>query len=222
MCVAAVVVAAGSGERLGAAVPKAFVEVRGVRLVDWAIKAFVDHPEIRVLVVVAPAEWVSSLSESSPLATVVAGGGTRQESVDLGLAVLGPEVEFVLVHDAARPLVSATVITSVIAKLRAGAEAVIPVLPIVDTIKRVDVDGAVLGTIERSDLRAVQTPQGFRVSTLVRAHAAATSRGITDVSDDAGLIEAIGGSVVTVPGSATAMKITTQYDLALVHHLAGP
>jgi 2-C-methyl-D-erythritol 4-phosphate cytidylyltransferase len=226
MTVAAVIVAAGSGNRLGAGMPKALVELRGRPLVEWALRSFAEHPDIDTVVVVVPPGVPESFQpitgpNSSPV-LITSGGPTRQESVDRGLAVLPPHTELVLVHDAARPLVSSGVISSVIAALRHGAEAVIPVLPVVDTIKRVAADGSVVATVDRTDLRAVQTPQGFRLAALVRAHADAAARGLHDVSDDAGLIEAMGGSVLTVAGSANTMKITTPYDLALVEHLARP
>jgi 2-C-methyl-D-erythritol 4-phosphate cytidylyltransferase len=218
--VAAVIVAAGSGERLGAGIPKALVALQGRPLVDFAIAAFDRHAEVSSVVVVAPPEVVPAMTAGvSGRAIVVAGGATRQESVDLGLAALDPGADLVLVHDAARPLVTAAVISSVIAQLRAGADAVIPVLPVIDTIKRVDGASLVTGTVDRAELRRVQTPQGFRRDVLVAAHASAKNRGLADSSDDAGLVEAMGRAVVTVPGDERAFKITTPYDLFLAQTL---
>jgi 2-C-methyl-D-erythritol 4-phosphate cytidylyltransferase len=172
------------------------------------------------VVVVAPRESVAAISDSlAGRAAVVAGGATRQESVDLGLAALSGDFELVLVHDAARPLVSQDVISTVVAALRAGADAVIPVLPVVDTIKRVNAAAQVIGTVDRAELRIVQTPQGFRRDVLVAAHASAKDRGVADISDDAGLIEGIGRTVQTVPGDERTFKITTPYDLALANRL---
>lgn len=220
MSVAVLIVAAGSGERLGAGVPKALVELGGQPILDWAVWAFVGHPGIDSVIVLAPPESLSLLSASTTdQARVIAGGPTRQASVGLGLSALDPGVEWVLVHDAARPLVTAPMISSVLAALRAGADAVIPVLPVIDTVKRVGPDGRVLATVDRAELRLVQTPQGFRREVLIAAHAAARATGWLQVTDDAGLVEAIGQEVLTVRGDEAAFKITTPYDLALAQRL---
>ncbi|MEO7261476.1 MAG: 2-C-methyl-D-erythritol 4-phosphate cytidylyltransferase [Jatrophihabitantaceae bacterium] len=219
--VAAVIVAAGSGERLGAGMPKALVSLHGRPLLNWALDAFASHPDIDSVVVVAPADAVTAVQAGvGELARVVAGGTSRQRSVDLGLAALDLDIELVLVHDAARPLVEASVISAVVASLRQGEQAVIPVLPVPDTIKRVDSCGQVIATLDRSELRAVQTPQGFSRAGLVAAHRAAELRSLTDVTDDAGLLEALGIAVRTVAGSQTCFKITTPYDLRLAHAMA--
>jgi 2-C-methyl-D-erythritol 4-phosphate cytidylyltransferase len=219
--IAAVIVAAGSGERLGASVPKALVPLHGRPLLSWALDAFAAHPDIDSVVVVAPANAVDAVRATvGELASVVAGGPSRQRSVHLGLAAVRPDVELVLVHDAARPLVEAAVISAVVATLRAGAVAVIPVLPVTDTVKRVDASGRVVATVERSELRAVQTPQGFSRATLLAAHRAAEECSMTGVTDDAGLLEALGLAVQTVPGAESSFKITTPYDLRLAHRIA--
>lgn len=209
--VAAILVAAGSGTRLGAEVPKAFVTVGGRSLLSHAVERFAGHPEVTSVVVVAPAE---RLAEAAALTgrPVVAGGAVRQESVAAGLAADGAaEAEYVLVHDVARPFVPAAVIGAVVAALRAGADAVVPVVPIHDTVRRVDANGALAGVVDRSTLVAVQTPQGFRRSVLVEAHRRGAELAATD---DAGLVEAIGGRVVSVPGADESFKITTPLDLA--------
>lgn len=218
------IVAAGSGERLGAGMPKALVPLRGRPLLHWALDALASHPDVDSVVVVAPAAAVTAVQDSvGALASVVAGGSTRQRSVDLGLAALAPEIELVLVHDAARPLVDAAVVSAVVASLRAGEQAVIPVLPVADTIKRVDADGRVVATLDRTELRAVQTPQGFARAALLAAHRAAERRQMTEATDDAGLLEALGITVRTVAGSHTSFKITTPHDLLLAQALvAGP
>jgi 2-C-methyl-D-erythritol 4-phosphate cytidylyltransferase len=219
--VAAVIVAAGSGERLAAGMPKALVPLHGRPLLTWALEAFVSHPEIGSVVVVVPADAVATVrAEVGGLATVVAGGATRQRSVDLGLAAVSPDVDLVLVHDAARPLVDASVISAVVGRLRQGDPAVIPVLPVTDTVKQVDSAGRVVGTVDRTELRAVQTPQGFSRAVLLAAHRAAEQRGLTGVTDDAGLLEALGVPVQTVPGAESCFKITTPYDLRLAHRIA--
>jgi 2-C-methyl-D-erythritol 4-phosphate cytidylyltransferase len=146
---------------------------------------------------------------------VVVGGATRQESVAAALAAvpLGPEI--ILVHDAARALTPSALVESVAAAIRGGEDAAIPVLPVVDTIKEVSADGAVLGTVDRSALRAVQTPQGFRRAVLAAAHAAA----VDPLTDDAGLVEKQGVRVACVAGSEYALKITRPFDLALAEFL---
>jgi 2-C-methyl-D-erythritol 4-phosphate cytidylyltransferase len=223
MVVAALLLAAGSGTRLGAGIPKALVAVNGRSLLEWSLRSLDAHDDVDVIAVVAPASEAATItSKVSDRAQVVTGGATRQASVELGLAVLDSNVDLVLVHDSARAFVSARVITDVVAALRRGAEAVVPVLPVVDTIKRVDVHGVVTATMDRTDLRIVQTPQGFRRDVLEIAHASALARGTTDSSDDAGLLEAIGRLVHTVPGSANAFKITTPHDLRVAEALMTP
>ncbi len=217
MSVAVILVAAGTGERLGRGVPKALVSLHGRTILDWSVAAFAGHPDIEMLVVVAPAASCESIAAGlPPHARVVAGGPSRQESVRRGLAALaGDDLEWVLVHDAARPLVPAAVIGAVIGALRDGADAVIPVLPVTDTIKRVTDAGQVRETIERASLCRVQTPQGFRLAVLRAAQAATTA----ELTDDAGLVEALGLVVTTVPGDEAAFKITTPYDLRLAELL---
>jgi len=210
MTVAAVLVAGGSGARLRADVPKAFVRVAGRTLIEHAQHRFTKHVAHTVLVV--PAGWESSVGGS----VVVCGGSTRQKSVDAGLRAVPDHVEYVLVHDVARPFVPEDVILRVLAALRAGADAAIPALPVTDTIKRVDSSGVVLGTVDRSELMAVQTPQGFRRAALVEAHA----RGGDGATDDAALVESMGGRVVVVPGDERAFKITTAWDLAVAEGMA--
>lgn len=221
MTVAAILVAAGSGVRLGAQLPKAFCLVAGKTLLEHALERFVGHPEVADVVVVAPAHHLAEAIAIAGTATVVAGGETRQHSVANGLAALPdrlPEgVDAVLIHDVARPFVPAEVITRVITALRAGAVAVIPALPVTDTIKRVDGDDLVVDTLARNRLRAVQTPQGFRRSILVAAHAAAVDAQSTD---DAALVEAAGHPVVVVEGADESFKITRPWDLVLAEAVA--
>ena len=218
MSVAAVLVAAGSGERLGYGVPKALVSLGGRTILDRAIEAFAGHPDLTELVVVAPAAATEIIAGtvSCPLpCAVVAGGATRTDSVRHGLAALDDRTEFVLVHDAARPLVPARLITDVVAALRNGAEAVIPVLPVPDTVKRMAGE-LVQATVDRTELCRVQTPQGFRTAVLRAAYAAAPELVATD---DAGVVEAYGTKVRAVPGDEAAFKITTPYDLRLAELL---
>ena len=152
---------------------------------------------------------------------VVAGGESRSRSVRAALAVLPDEVDVVLVHDAARPLTPVGLVEAVDAAVRGGHPAVVPALPVVDTVKAVapDPDGSgveeVVGTAERAALRAVQTPQGFRRDTLDQAYAAAEAEGALDATDDAGLVERLGVPVVVVPGDEQAFKVTRPLDLLL-------
>lgn len=251
-CAAAVIVAAGSGERLGADQPKALVDLVGTPLIVRAVRGIADSGAVRTVVIAAPAghlaefrklvagpenadsdaELTSLPASSFPELdiSVIPGGKTRQESVAAALAELPPEVTHVLVHDAARCLTPPSVINSVITALQSGAEAVIPALEVVDTIKTVavnptnptnptnpDDDGAaplarVTGTLDRAALRAVQTPQGFELQTLLTAHRDQPAHG-AGASDDAGMVEALGREVLVVPGAEEALKITKPADL---------
>ena len=220
---AIVVVAAGSGTRLGAETPKAFVELHGRTILEHALHGVFGATHAFQVIVVAPAALVArarTIGEhvagpASGYLTVVAGGETRQESVAAGLAELLPGVEGVLVHDAARALAPSALIDRVAAGVLAdGADGVVPALPVVDTVKRVD-EGKVTGTVDRSDLVHVQTPQGFPRDQLVAAYAAASE----EHTDDAALYAAAGHGVVTVPGEPRAFKITTPWDLGRAEQL---
>jgi 2-C-methyl-D-erythritol 4-phosphate cytidylyltransferase len=208
--VGVVVPAAGAGTRLGGGVPKALRPVGGVPLLVHAVRRLAEAPSVGPVVVVAPAGSVAEVAALvGPAVTVVAGGAERQDSVRLGLAALPPEVDLVLVHDAARAFVPVAVVEAVVAALRGGAAAVVPVVAVADTVKRV-ADDVVVETVDRAELRAVQTPQGFVRSVLEAAHASDVP-----VTDDASLVEAMGVKVATVPGSALAFKVTKPVDLAL-------
>lgn len=215
MRAAALILAAGFGLRLGHDRPKALVAVQGQPIVARSAATFAAHPGIAELVVVAPA---AELAEVRRLATanaqVVAGGATRQESVRAGLAALDPGIEAVLIHDSARAFAPTAVIDRVLAALADGAPAVIPVLPMVDAVKQVDADGAVVATLDRSALRIVQTPQGFARAVIDAAHARAQAERRQDAVDDAALVEALGQPVRTVEGDPLAFKITVPADLA--------
>ncbi|MCW2707469.1 MAG: 2-C-methyl-D-erythritol 4-phosphate cytidylyltransferase [Frankiales bacterium] len=209
MTVGVVVPAAGAGIRLGAGRPKALHDLAGEPLLVHAVRQLRACPSIGPVVVAAPPADVAAVQALLPDALVVAGGAERQDSVAAGLAALPAEVDLVLVHDAARALVPVDVVEAVVAALRDGAQAVVPVLPVADTVKQVAADGTVVRTVPRADLRAVQTPQGFQRSVLEAAHR--TSSG--SLTDDAGLVEAAGVTVHTVAGSPLAFKVTTPFDL---------
>lgn len=213
---AAIVPAAGRGERLGPGAPKALRTLAGQPILLHAVRNLATARGLDLIVVAVPED---SVEESRALlvgidlpVTIVTGGETRQDSVARALLALPPEVDVVLVHDAARPLVPADVVDRVAAAVRAGAEAVIPTLGVVDTIKEVDVDGIVRATLDRSRLQAVQTPQGFVRDVLQRAHAASDGG---DATDDAGMVERMGVEVSTVAGDEEAFKITRPLDLVL-------
>ncbi|WP_237201611.1 2-C-methyl-D-erythritol 4-phosphate cytidylyltransferase [Rothia nasimurium] len=223
------VVAAGSGSRLGAGKPKAAVEVAGRTVLEWALVGIRESGvAARIVVTVPPGD--SELSEvcSRYGALAVPGGATRAESVTGALAAIADAAPLpgapeqlptgVLVHDAARCFTPASVYHRVAAALEAGEKAVIPVLPVVDTIKTVDAAGYVSGTPARAQLRAVQTPQGFDVATLVQAHrdVASLPQEVAEaITDDAMLAETLGLPVATVEGAAEAFKITTPLDMTL-------
>ncbi|WP_301146768.1 2-C-methyl-D-erythritol 4-phosphate cytidylyltransferase [Mycobacterium simiae] len=214
--VVALVPAAGSGERLRAGIPKAFCELDGRTLLERAIVGLLRSGVVNQVVAAVPADRIDAAKRLlGERAIVVAGGAARTESVRLALSAVPGTPEFVLVHDAARALTPPPVITRVVAELRAGHPAVVPALPLHDTIKAVDANGVVLGTPERAGLRAVQTPQGFASDLLLRAYQRAADTADATATDDASLVEQIGGQVRVVDGDPLAFKITTPLDLLL-------
>lgn len=218
---AVIVVAAGSGARLGAGVPKAFAELRGVTLLERALEGVLGAVEQAQVVVVAPS---SHLAQARSIAQrlapmyidVVTGGVTRQESVAAGLAVLRPGIRTVLVHDAARSLAPSTLFDRVSRAVTSGGRGIVPALPVSDTIKRV-AENTVVETVDRSSLVHVQTPQGFPRTELEAAYASAQQ----EFTDDAALFAAAGHPVDIVDGEARAFKITTPWDLRRAETLLG-
>lgn len=214
-CTVAVVPAAGLGERLAAGVPKAFCHLDGRTLVERAVTSLLQSGVVDRVVVAVPADFTDEAKLILGRdATIVAGGAYRTESVGRALTAFSgvSEPDFVLVHDAARALTPPSLVVRVVEALRAGHSAVVPALPLSDTIKAVDANGAVLGTPERAGLRAVQTPQGFAAELLLRAYQRAATREFTD---DASMVEQIGGQVQVIEGDPLAFKITTRQDLLL-------
>jgi 2-C-methyl-D-erythritol 4-phosphate cytidylyltransferase len=211
----AIVVGAGAGDRMGADRPKAFIRFRGRTLLAASLAVFDDHEGVDGIICVVPAGYEDRATLvvddllADKVAAAVAGGATRAASVAEGLAALPESAAYVLVHDAARPLVTSAVIDRVLAALAAGAAAAIPGIPVIDTVKRV-AGGLVVETLRRDDLVAVQTPQGFRRDVLVEALAAE----LEGATDCASLAEHAGHPVTVVEGDPGNYKITTADDLA--------
>ena len=255
MSVVAIIAAAGQGTRLGTGGPKALVGLAGEPLLVHAARAIRGSGAVDSIVVTAPSAHVrlfdGILTAAGIQAVVVAGGITRQASVAAGLNAAGT-ADHVLIHDAARPLVPSQIVRRVVSALRRGHPAVVPALPVTDTIKRItasDAQAAVaaaqaaegLGepaslrdgpsdfrvervetTLNRSALRAMQTPQGFALEAIRRAHSAFADRAASELNaapDDAALAEAAGIPVVLVRGSERAMKITRPFDLRIAELL---
>ena len=207
----AIVVAGGEGKRLGGELPKQFLDLGGRPLLAWAVKTFADHPEVDVVIVALPKEYAESPPPwLSDIAIVIPGGPTRAESVQAGLTVVPADCQLTLIHDGARPFVMNDLISRVIEAARKGP--VIPVLPVTDTIKRVNDRGWIRDTPRRSMLRRAQTPQGFPAAVLHEAYAG--GQNLADLTDDAALCEQAGVRVRTVVGDPHNFKITTKDDLA--------
>jgi 2-C-methyl-D-erythritol 4-phosphate cytidylyltransferase len=213
----AVLVAAGTGERLGEERPKAFVRLGELPLLAEPLRRLDESPWVDAIVVAVPAGWeepaillAEELSATKVVASVT-GGATRAETVRLALAEVPEEALVVLVHDAARPLVSDAVLERVLAPLAEGWDGVVPGLPLADTVKRVERD-AVVETLDREGLVGVQTPQAFLAPTVRDAYAG----NVAGATDCASLVEARGGRVRVVPGDPRLLKVTTREDLELV------
>jgi len=210
----AVVLAAGSGVRMGLGEPKAFVGLGGASMLDRALAAAAACPQITALIAAVP-EGMTSAVEATEVAgkpvTVIVGGSSRQASVLAGLDAAPEGTEVIVCHDAARPFASSALFTSVIKALE-HADGAIPVVPVSDTVKRV-VDGDVVGTEPREELFLAQTPQAFRTHALRGAHDRASAEQAI-FTDDAAVLEWAGYHVRAVPGEAENVKITTAADLA--------
>ena len=215
------VVAAGRGDRLGSPYPKAFAKLGGRPLLAESLERLDASDWIEGMVVVVPAEWEEPailLAEevgAGKVTLAVPGGETRADSVRAGLAEVPEEAAVVLVHDAARPLVDEAVVERVVAALEDGWDGAVPAMPVPDTLKRADGE-AVVETVDRTGLLAVQTPQAFVAATLRRALAAGGAE-----SDCAGSVEQAGGRVRVVAGDPRLVKVTSDADLALVEALLG-
>jgi len=206
-----IVVAGGAGQRFGER--KQFASLGGRLVLEWAVEAC--RPCSAGIVLVLPAD--ADVEDRHGADAVVAGGATRSDSVRCGLAAVPADAEVIVVHDAARPLASPRLFDAVLAALRdEGVDGAVPGVPPSDTIKVVDGAGNVTSTLDRSTLAAVQTPQAFRADALRRAH---RRSGAAAATDDATLVEALGGCVRVVPGQPGNLKITSPDDLRAAERL---
>jgi 2-C-methyl-D-erythritol 4-phosphate cytidylyltransferase len=219
----AIVVAAGEGRRLGADRPKAFVGFGGRVLLAHSVEMLERHPAVDAIVLVVPAGWeepatlVAEELAAGKVRAAVAGGPSRSQSVQAGLREVDPQAAVIVVHDAARPLAGHELLTRVLEGLAGGADGVVPALPVSDTIKRVR-NGAVAETLDRSELRVVQTPQAFLAAALRSAYQR-PAEDLADATDCAGLVESAGMTVTVVDGSPANVKLTGPADLRLAEAL---
>jgi 2-C-methyl-D-erythritol 4-phosphate cytidylyltransferase/2-C-methyl-D-erythritol 2,4-cyclodiphosphate synthase len=212
---AAIIAAAGSGERFGATLPKALISLGNRTLIEHAVAALA--PIASEIVICAPAGYEKQIQDLvGNDITVVVGGTTRSDSVRAGIAALSGKHKFVLVHDAARALATTDLAKRVVTSLEKGESAVIPGLELIDTVKSVDASGHVSATPDRASLRRVQTPQGFDLDVLKKAHSSGAQ-----ATDDGALVEAIGYKVLIINGEERALKITTPSDLATALSIFG-
>ena len=220
----AVIVAAGSGERLGAGGPKALVRVAGLPLVTWSVRALEEAPEVEAIVIACPPgmerETAAAVGTHAQVHAIVPGGTSRQRSVAQGLAALPYDLDAILVHDAARPLITPHVVSRLVARL-AAEEAVIAAAPVPDTLKRADGQLHVEHTVDRTGLWGAQTPQAFRAPTLLGIFGDAGPEELDSATDCAGMAERRGVRVLLMDPGIPNPKVTTQADLRLVEALLG-
>ena len=213
--IAAIIAAAGSGERFGASIPKALIQLGDRTLIEHAVSAISSVAD--QIIVTAPAGHEKEIQTLvGDGITVVTGGATRSESVRIGLSKVSAGAEYVLIHDAARALASPDLAKRVVASLKSGDVAVIPGLAHTDTVKIVDASGIVSSTPDRAAMRRVQTPQGFTYAVINQAHAASG-----EATDDAALVESLGKPVRVIDGEERAIKITTPADMATALQFLG-
>lgn len=220
----AVIVAAGSGRRLGAGGPKALVRVAGLPLVTWSVRALEEAPEVGPIVVACPPgmerETAAAVGIHGTVHAIVPGGASRQRSVAAGLAALPAHLDAILVHDAARPLISPALVSRLVARLSAQ-QAVIAAAPVPDTLKRADADLRVQATVDRAGLWGAQTPQAFRADVLRAVFADAAPDELDSATDCAGMAERRGIPVLLMDPGIPNPKVTTPSDLRLVEALLG-
>ena len=213
--IAAIIAAAGSGERFGASIPKALIQLGDRTLIEHAVSAISSVAD--QIIVTAPSGYEKEIQKLvGDEITVVTGGATRSESVRIGLSKVSSGAKYVLIHDAARALASPALAQSVLAALKSGDVAVIPGLAQTDTVKVVSADGIVTSTPDRTSMRKIQTPQGFTYALINQAHAASG-----EATDDAALVESLGKPVRVIEGEERAIKITTPADMATALQFLG-
>jgi 2-C-methyl-D-erythritol 4-phosphate cytidylyltransferase len=227
--VAVVLLAAGEGRRLGSARPKAFVGLAGEAMLVHSLRAFEAHEAVDSIVLVVPEAWTGPAEVlvddigCDKVSSIEVGGASRAESVRNGLvAVADRRATAVLVHDAARPVVPEALVDRVLAPLADGWDAVVPALPVTDTIKLVDLSGAITATPARELVLAAQTPQACRASALHAALRSASPQELARITDDAAAIEQHGGRTTTVAGDPSTRKVTTADDLAELERVLAP
>lgn len=224
MTTGAIIVAAGSGERLGADVPKALVRVAGLPLVTWSARALSQAADVGPIVITCPPgmerEMSAAVGAHAALHAIVPGGSSRQRSVAAGLAALPADVDLILVHDAARPLITAALVNTLVRRVRTEG-AVIAAAPVADTLKRADGHDRVDATVDRSGLWGAQTPQVFRAEVIRGVFADAPDAELDSATDCSGMAERRGIPVTLVDPGAPNIKVTTPADLALVEVLLG-
>jgi len=218
MSVAAVIVAAGRGERAGGGLPKQYMTLLGRPVLSWSVEALARAGVDEIVIAIAPEHenLCRSATDGGPAVKIVSGGATRTASVRAGLAVI-EAADVVLVHDAARPGLTGETVRALVSAIDAGAAGAAPALPVADSLRRADARGAVTAEVERDGLMRVQTPQAFRASVLRAAYAALPDDAA--MSDDLAVVRAHGGACVLVPGDTRLMKITYPEDLGLMEKL---
>lgn len=219
----AIVVAAGAGERMGAKIPKALLPLGPRPLVAWSLLSLAACRSVDGIVVTAPAGEETPMrmavgESGGPNLTVVTGGASRQRSVQAALAAVPDAAERILVHDAARPLVTVELCDALLAAL-VGVEGAVAAAPVADTLKRADAHGLITGTVDRASLWGAQTPQAFHADVLRHAFAAAGDDVLDTATDCASMVEAIGGRVRLIAPVTPNIKVTTPDDLVLAEHL---
>ncbi len=219
MSVAAIIVAAGRGERAGGEIPKQYSPLLGLPVLAWSVRAFAAAGVERIVVAIAPehAELCRAATKGGPAVEIVSGGPTRTDSVRAALTAVGDADDVVLIHDAARPGLKPEMVAALIAEIERGASAVAPALSVADALLRTDGAGAVTGELERAGAMAVQTPQAFRGPVLRAAYAAAGPGAV--FSDDLAVVRANGGQTRVIAGDARLMKITHSDDVHILERI---
>jgi 2-C-methyl-D-erythritol 4-phosphate cytidylyltransferase/2-C-methyl-D-erythritol 2,4-cyclodiphosphate synthase len=218
MTSAALIVAAGRGERLGGDIPKQYRPLAGRSALAWSIRALADAGVAKIVVAIAPehAELCRAATKGGPPVQIVTGGATRTASARAGLAAI-EGAEIIHIHDAARPGLTAGIVSALESAIRAGADGASPALAITDSLRRVDANNRVTAEVERNGLMRVQTPQTFRASVLREAYAALKDD--ASVSDDLAVVRSYGGSCVLIPGDPRLMKLTYPEDFAVLERM---